>query len=112
MNKAKDEKDSAYRGPVYHGDEDADRLPYAGSGIRTEADGDNRGHRPAEGSGVVVGSGAGVGGGGNEEDFDSDPVGGGGTIPMPVDRKDTPVSDDEKPPVSRTSGTRGRTTSD
>jgi hypothetical protein len=98
--------------PVYHGDQDADRLPYEGPGIRTDASGENRGRRAAEGSGVVVGSGAGAGGGGNEEDFDSDPVGGGGSIPMPVDRKHTPVSDDKGEPISRTSGTRGRTTSD
>ncbi len=44
----------------------------------------NRGQRaPKEGSGDVIGSGAGAGGGGGAEDYDSDPVGGGGKIPMP-----------------------------
>jgi len=78
---------------IYRGDEDEDRLPYEGPGIRTNAQGDNRGKRAAEGSGVVVGSGAGAGGGGNDEDLDQDSAGGGGRVRMPTSPKSTPVSD-------------------
>lgn len=74
--------------PIYHGDQDADRLPYDGPAIRTEPQQDNRGRRAArEGSGVVSGSGAAAGGtGGIEEDFGDDPIGGGGPNMMPVGR--------------------------
>ncbi|MBO9671507.1 MAG: hypothetical protein J7485_13430 [Sphingobium sp.] len=74
---------NAFAPPIYHGDQDEDRLPYEGPAIRTRPAKNNRGRRaPSEGSGVVIGSGAAAGGtGGIEEDFDDDPVGGGSTAP-------------------------------
>lgn len=76
----------AFAPPIYHGDQDEDRLPYEGPTIRTRPANNNRGRRaPSEGSGVVIGSGASAGGtGGIEEDFDDDPVGGGGAGPIPA----------------------------
>jgi hypothetical protein len=78
----KDKPLNDFHPPIYHGDQDADRLPYEGPPIRTVPAKVNRGRRaPSEGSGVVVGSGAAAGGSeGIEEDFDTDPMGGGGQI--------------------------------
>ena len=46
---------------------------------------DNVGRRAVPVNGAVAGSGAGAGGGGGPEDFDSDPQGGGGVMPKPVE---------------------------
>ncbi|MBO9582365.1 MAG: hypothetical protein J7498_15870 [Sphingobium sp.] len=87
MSNSKDA--GAFAPPIYHGDQDEDRLPYEGPAIRTHPAKNNRGRRaPSEGSGVVIGSGASAGGtSGIEEDFDDDPVGGGGVIPTPAEPK-------------------------
>jgi hypothetical protein len=88
---------NAYRPPIYHGDEDDDRLPYRGAAIRTQPEPDNSGRRAVqEGSGVVSGSGAAAGGTeGISEDPDSDPIGGSGAIAMPMSSVASTASDDE-----------------
>lgn len=83
----KDKK--AFPPPIYHGDQDRDRLPYSGPPIRTRAgrEEDIGRRAPKEGSGAVVGSGASAGGtGGPSEDPDVDPIGGGGGDAMPRER--------------------------
>lgn len=86
---ARDKEKNAFSPPIYHGDEDKDRLPYDGPPIRETPAEHNRGRRaPREGSGVVQGSGAAAGGtGGIDEDYDGDPISGGGPTVMPTPHK-------------------------
>lgn len=84
-------RSSAYQAPIYHGDQDEDRLPYEGPPIRTEPDPVNSGrHAALEGSGVVSGSGATAGGtAGISEEPGTDPIAGSGPNMMPAGAGDS-----------------------
>jgi len=79
----------AYSPPIYHGDQDSERLPYAGPPMTRKPDPANRGRKaPSEGSGVVTGSGAAAGGtSGLSEDFGTDSQSGSGPNIMPTPKK-------------------------